>query len=54
MAGAPEGRLLDTEAAGDAAVVADEWGDMWEWGDDGAVVSSSCDLENPEVCESCQ
>ena len=32
----------------------DAW-DEWEWGDDDSVVAApSCDLENPEVCESCQ
>jgi hypothetical protein len=31
----------------------DEWGD--DWGDDAdEPIVASCDLENPESCESCQ
>jgi len=28
--------------------------DMFVWDDGDKVVESSCDLENPESCESCQ
>ena len=38
-----------------AGPTVDDWGDVDGWGDDADIpVVASCDLENPESCDSCQ